>query len=87
MWVGEGACLAAGVWPGVARRLVTFFVNATKKVTKENAPRHPRNPVNRSCRVGGKELALLGYFDFCFLKQCSNTFAADPPDRLDFRRG
>jgi hypothetical protein len=57
-----GFYLITAGWPGVARLLVTFFVNATKKVTKENAPRHPRNPGNRACRVGGKELALLGCF-------------------------
>ena len=59
MRIGEGARLANDRWPGVARLLVTFFVNATKKVTKENAPRHPRNPENRACRVGVKELAPL----------------------------
>jgi len=54
--------LATDRWPGVARQLVTFFVNATKKVTKENAPRHPRIPENRACQVGGKELAPLLLF-------------------------
>jgi hypothetical protein len=44
-----------------------------------------RVPENRACRVGGKELApLYLYFEG---ERGSNTFAADPPDRLDFRRG
>ena len=62
MWICEGARLATDRWPGVARLLVTFFVNATKKVTKENAPRHPRIPENRARRVGGKVLAPLLLF-------------------------
>jgi len=69
-----------------ARRLVTFFVSP-KKVTKERRPRQPRNPEAQARRTGGKELAplLLGWFDFC--ERGSNTFAADPPDALDLRRG
>ena len=71
-------------WPGVARRLVTFLVSP-RKVTKRRRPRHPRNPENRACRVGGKELAPLL---FVFRSERgSDTFAADPPGRLYFRRG
>ena len=38
-------------------------------------------------RVGGKELAPPCCFDFAFCGRGSNTFAADPPDALDLRRG
>ncbi|MEW5967522.1 MAG: hypothetical protein AB1720_11125, partial [Pseudomonadota bacterium] len=43
-----------------------------------------RVPENRACRVGGKELApLYWYFEG---ERGSNSFAADPPGRLNFRR-
>ena len=76
--------MTADRWPGVARPLVTFLVSP-RKVTKRRRPRQPRIPENRACRVGGKELAPL-YLHFEG-ERGSNTFAADPPGRHDFRRG
>jgi hypothetical protein len=48
-------------WPGVARRQVTFFCFAKRKVTKERRPHIPalRVPESRVCRAGGEELAPL----------------------------
>jgi hypothetical protein len=38
--------------------------------------------------MGGKELApLLLFLNLFFVSGASDTFAADPPDRLNFRRG
>ncbi|MEQ1662643.1 MAG: hypothetical protein ABL877_08095 [Thiobacillus sp.] len=63
------------------------FASPKESSQRKGDPTDPRNPGNRACRVGGKELAplLSCLIDFC--ERGSNSFAADPPGRLDFRRG
>jgi hypothetical protein len=61
------------------------FASPKESDQRKGAPAQPRIPENRACRVGGEELApLMLYFKG---QRGSNTFAADPPGKLAFRRG
>jgi len=56
----SSALRGADRWPGVARRLVTFFWFRQKKVTKEKAtPLIPETPKPR-------KLSLLGWLRFAY---------------------
>jgi len=76
-----------GCWPlaGGSPAASHFLLLRQKESNpRKGDPAHPRIPENRTCRVGGKELApLFLYFEG---ERGSDTFAADPPGRPDFRR-
>ena len=59
------------------------FVSPKESNPRKGDPAHPRNPGNRACRAGGKELAPLCIYQG---QRGSDSFAADPPARLNSRR-
>jgi hypothetical protein len=58
-----------------------------KKVTKEKAtPLIPETPKTEPVGWAAKNSPRFCCFELVFCERDSNTFAADPPGRLDFRR-
>jgi hypothetical protein len=78
-----GVHWATDRWPGVARRLVAFFVSP-KKVTKERRPRHTRIPEAQARRTGGKELAPPCFFNFVFVGGTQTPLPLIHPPHLIF---
>jgi hypothetical protein len=65
-----------------------FLLRRQKKVTKEKAtPLIPETPEIEPAGWAAKNSFFFCCFDFIFVRRTSDTFAADPPDRLDYRRG
>ncbi|MHB1085847.1 MAG: hypothetical protein ACYCZA_13535 [Thiobacillus sp.] len=54
--------LSYGPLAGVAGGKSLSFASPKESNQRKGAPAHPRNPENRVCRVGGKELAPLLIF-------------------------
>jgi hypothetical protein len=52
---------------GVAGGKLLSFVSPKESNPRKGDPAHPRNPENRACRAGGKELAPLLLFLIGFL--------------------
>jgi hypothetical protein len=58
-----------------------------EKQPKEGDPDIPEFPKTEPAGRAAKNSLRLDVFDLVFCGQGSNTFAADPPVRLGFRRG
>jgi hypothetical protein len=64
-----------------------FLLTRQKKVTQEKAPPLiPEFPKTGPAGWAAKNSPRFCYFELVFCERASNTFAADPPGRPDFRR-
>ena len=85
-WVG-GVSLDRGSLAGGSPAASHFLLLRQKKVTKEKAtPLIPETPKIEPAGWAAKNSPRFCRVDL-ICERCSNTFAADPPGRLDFRRG